>query len=173
MASQSSTSSPPLSPEESRTISRWRLLIVGLAFVMPVAAVAAAWAIEAAEAIHGRPETWQDLALLPVVAVVFNGPFLILAATVRRNVVRFRPDVRSVRLALAGGLAGLLVPYLLLWSAITQEFVLNAAYPTAGAGASLVGPPVAWVTGLLLAYVGTKLGPRVFSSRRAGPPRPH
>lgn len=166
MASQNSELSLPVTPEERRSIRRWRLLIVGLSFLLPVISLAAAKAIEVAKVIHGHPESREDLALLPLIAVVFNWPFFILAGTAKRTVVRFRPDAQSANLALAGGLAGLLVPYLLLWMAMTEEFVLNAATPSAGAGASLVGPPMAWVTGGLLAYIGSKIGPRVFSSRR-------
>jgi hypothetical protein len=173
MASQKSELLSPVTPEEHRNIRRWRLLIVGLSLLLPLIALASARVIEVAEGVHGHPESWGDFALLPVIAVIFNWPFFILAATAKRTVVRFRPDARSAHLALAGGLAGLLVPYLLLWMAMTEEFVLNAANPNVGAGASLVGPPMAWATGGLLAYVGSKIGPRVFGWR-SGPCRtPH
>jgi hypothetical protein len=63
-----------------------------------------------------RPWEGSDLTLyltlLPPWVLVFNWPFFVLAARVRRTFLRHWPDVEAARAALLGGLILLSLPYL-------------------------------------------------------------
>ena len=106
---------------------------------------------------------FSQLAFVPIMAVEFNWPFLVLAARIKRTVLKYWPDAKAAQAAIVGGLTGLLIPYVFLYVLLPVDVISNRDV-IRGAGATWL-VPVVWFVGGLLAYFGLRIGPVVVSKR--------
>jgi hypothetical protein len=150
--------SPPDSGRPPKSVvRRWQLIIIAVSFVLPVYDL-----IDVQ--ITKFPNRSLGAAFLAVLlwcsafAVVWNWPFFVLAARVKRTFVKHWPNVQAAHVAVIGGLIGLSIPYVFLYAVVSDEL---AAHDGRGPGVSLIGPLVCWAVGGLLAYCGLRIGARV------------
>jgi hypothetical protein len=168
-------------------IRRWQLILVTLAFVFPIVDIISVWLLEIyPDSTFGgaylrffgvpreevrHPESGYmfspySFVLIPLIfalfVVVFNWPFFVLAARVKRTFLKHWPDAKAAQAAMIGGLTGLLIPYVFFYALLPSELILHGHH---GAGLSLV-TPLFWIVGGFLAYFGLRIGPVLVGKRK-------
>jgi hypothetical protein len=175
MGDPNSNSTQVLTDATIAVIGRWRRILVTLAFIFPIVEMICIWLIQT------YPDSWFGGAYLSFLAlprqemrplksgdmivsvlvfpVLFDWPFFVLAARVKRTFRKHWPDAMAAHAAIIGGLIGLSIPYLFFYAELPMDFLGHS-----GAGASLF-VPVIWFVGGLLAYSGLRIGPVVARKR--------
>ena len=157
-------------------IRRWRLILVAVAFAFSFAEQMAVRLIETypdfvlsraylratgfpRASICGRDgvNVFAQLLLILVLAIEINWPYFVLAASVRRIVLKHWPNAIIARAAMIGGLMGLVIPSVPLYALLPLDDIANLCVHR-GAGASFL-VLVFWPIAGLLCYIGLKLGP--------------
>jgi hypothetical protein len=161
---------------------RWRVILLALAFLFagvdfavvalvqlyPESPIGAAylrlWGRAATEI---RPFADSDLTLyltlVPLWAVEFNWPFLVLAARVRRIFLKHWPDAAAGRAALIGGTIGLSIVYVFWDGFLSPSMLIPLVQETSpDRGQGLLAVLLIWPASGLLAYFGLRIGPVLF-----------
>jgi hypothetical protein len=155
-------------------IRRWRRIIVIVAFALPAIMVICAalivaypgswfarlWLAEASSVRVSYKEIFSGGQLLGLLVTVLlfgislDWPFFVLAARIKRNVLKHWPNARAAQAAIVGGLAGLLIPY-------TCGYIAAVGMAVRFDVGSLLFPLVVWPIAGLLAFIGLRIGPAV------------
>jgi hypothetical protein len=91
---------------------------------------------------------------------MFNWPFFLLAARVRRTFLRHWPDVEAARAALLWGLILLSLPYLFWDGFLAPSLIIPLVQETSpDRGQGFLAVLLVWPASGLLAYRGLRAGP--------------
>lgn len=152
-----------VNPEMEAVVSRWRKVIWSVAILLPLIPVG----VVAIKIVlgFGPPEAWSKFLTLNEVlgfpfyvlgfATICNWPFFVFESIVARHLRARWPDVVDIHWASIGGFIGLLVPYLLGYSALSYELMPGFK---GGAGASIMLPLAGPIIGGALAFIGWFIG---------------
>jgi hypothetical protein len=172
-------SQPLIQPETEpprAVIRRWKLIVVAVAFGFPIVELIIVTMIQLyprssfADFIRGNsfPRTLiqpfdafdlPSLALgLTLLTVLYNWPFFVLAARVKRTFVKYWPNDTAAKAAIIGGLIGLSMPYVLWWGVFVPPLTVPLVHEfVQDRGQGAIGVVIFWPISGLLAWAGLRV----------------
>jgi hypothetical protein len=170
----------PLEGVEIRAmVRRWRAIIIGIAFALPIISVVleqAARAFPDSDFVMiylqflGVPRRlvrpynaagWWGILASPILALVFNWPLLVFATRITTHITRYWPHRRAATVATVVSTLGLVVLYGFFFVRLPSDSFFNA-----GAGVPFLAPFI-WLIGWLFVLAVLKLGLAIVKFRRA------